>query len=92
MLARPLLRREVSLSGAEELYRLAEDLLSGREYFVPPARVLRLLTTSPCSAYDCEFVALAQVLGARLLTSDKEILRSFPEIAITPRSFVESSR
>jgi len=89
VLARYLRRKELSLAGAEEVYHLAEDLLSGREYFVPPARVLRLLTTSPCSAYDCEFVALAQVLGARLVTSDKEVLRSFPQIAVTPDRFVE---
>lgn len=89
VLARYLRRGELPLPGAEEIYHLAEDLLSGREYLVPAARVLRLLTTSPCSAYDCEFVALAQVLGARLVTSDKEVLRAFPGIAITPDDFVE---
>lgn len=91
VLSRYLRRGELSLAGAEEVYRLAEDLLSGREYFVPAARVLRLLVKSPCSAYDCEFVALAHVLGARLVTSDKEVLRAFPDTAVTPDRFVEAS-
>ena len=89
VLARYLRRGELTLAAAEEVYHLAEDLLSGREYFVPSARVLRLLTTSPCSAYDCEFVALAQILGARLVTSDKEVLRAFPQVAITLDRFTE---
>lgn len=91
VLARYLRNAGLSVDGAEEHYRQAEDLLSGREYFVPPARVLRLLTTSPCSAYDCEFVALAQVLEARLVTSDREVLDAFPDVAVTPERFLELS-
>jgi len=91
VLARWLRTGEVAIAGAEELYHRAEELLSGREYFVPAARVLRLLTVSPCSAYDCEFVALAQVLGTRLVTSDQEVLRAFPDVAIEPERFVEGS-
>jgi len=91
VLSRYLRRQELSLAGAEQLYELAADLLAGREYFVPPSRVLRLLTTSPCSAYDSEFVALAQVLGTRLVTSDKQVLRSFPQVAITPDQFAAGS-
>lgn len=79
----------LSLEGAEEHFRHAEDLLRGREYFVPAARVLRLLSTSPCSACDCEFVALAQVLGSRLVTSDREVLDAFPDVAVTPERFLE---
>jgi len=89
VLAQCLRRRELSLKGAEEVYRLAEELLGGREYFVPAGRVLRLLTISPCSAYDCEFVALAQIVGSRLVTSDRQVLRAFPETALTPHQFVQ---
>jgi predicted nucleic acid-binding protein len=91
VLAHYLRNGSLSLEGAEEHYRHAEDLLSGREYFVPPARVLRLLTTSPCSAYDCEFVALAQVLDSPLVTSDREVLDAFPGVAVTPERFLEGS-
>ena len=41
-----------------------------------------------CSAYDCEFVALAHANGVRLLTVDREILHDFPEVAISLKRFV----
>ena len=59
----------------------AEDLMSGSEYDVDSGTVLRLAQTSGCSAYDCEYVALAKRLGARLVTLDDQILHAFPEVA-----------
>ncbi len=59
----------------------AETLLSENEFEVPSAHIMRLLSASKCSAYDCEFVALAQYLGVQLVTADRQILREFPEIA-----------
>jgi predicted nucleic acid-binding protein len=64
-----------------EIVRSAEELLAGRELAVDSAAVLDLAFASSCSAYDCEFVALAQALGVRLVTSDKQVLRAFPRIA-----------
>jgi len=43
---------------------------------------------SNCPAYDCEFVALAHANGVRLLTVDRQILREFPEVAISLNKFV----
>ena len=59
----------------------AESLLAGREYDVDSLEILRLAQISGCSAYDCEFVALARRMAAKLITSDKQILTTFPEIA-----------
>ncbi|MCI5224783.1 MAG: PIN domain-containing protein [Candidatus Electrothrix sp. AR4] len=59
----------------------AEELLHGNEYQVPSARIMQLVSTSTCSAYDCEFVALAEYLDIPLVTADKKILREFPERA-----------
>lgn len=59
----------------------AEDLMSGAEYDVDSATVLRLAQSSGCSAYDCEYVALARRLGTRLVTSDRQLLRTFPGVA-----------
>jgi predicted nucleic acid-binding protein len=56
----------------------AEGLLSGREYEVESAHVLELVQASDCSAYDCEFVALAIKLRSRLVTADKQVLNAFP--------------
>ena len=43
--------------------RDAESLLATGEYEVPSTAVLRLAAESGCTAYDCEFVHLARVLG-----------------------------
>jgi len=43
--------------------------------------VLDLVASSTCTAYDCEFVALARELAVPLVTTDKQILRDFPAIA-----------
>ena len=59
----------------------AEDLLSENEYEVPSAHVMKMVNSSTCSSYDCEFVALASFLGISLITADKKLLREFPEIA-----------
>jgi predicted nucleic acid-binding protein len=37
---------------------------------------------SDCSAYDCEFAALAMTLGVNLVTMDAKLLRTFPKHAV----------
>lgn len=51
------------------------------------AAIVRLLARSRCSAYDLEFVALAQTLGALLVTHDKQVLAEFPDVAVSPEAF-----
>jgi predicted nucleic acid-binding protein len=65
----------------------AERLLHGNEYVVPADSVLKMASESQCSAYDCEFAALALDLGIKLVTPDKVILSAFPEIAVHIRKF-----
>ena len=48
----------------------------------------REIIATKCSAYDCEFVALAHANGVRLLTIDRQILHEFPEVAISLKRFV----
>ncbi|GJL49294.1 type II toxin-antitoxin system VapC family toxin [Candidatus Nitrospira salsa] len=67
----------------------AEHLMAGREYSVVSHRVMNLAAQSACSAYDCEFVSLAQDLGVTLVTADRQVLRTFPDVAITPENFLE---
>ena len=50
--------------------------------------VLKLVKTSSCSSYDCEFVALAEKFNTMLLTYDRKLLQSFPSIAIKPEDFL----
>jgi predicted nucleic acid-binding protein len=82
------LRRDlISAELALEAFRDAETTVMGREYAVETSRVLTLVQQSSCSAYDCEFVALAQELGIPLVTSDKEVLKNFRDIAVSPTQF-----
>ena len=71
----------LSLDHALRLMDNAEILLQGREYTVSSVRVLSLVAGTRCSAYDGEFVALAQDLGLSLVTADARLLAEFPATA-----------
>jgi antitoxin FitA len=47
------------------------------------AHVLTLACSSGCSAYDCEFVALARHLNTRLVTVDQQLVRRFKSTAVS---------
>jgi predicted nucleic acid-binding protein len=66
----------------------AENLMLENEYEVSSAHILQLVNSSNCSAYDCEFVALANLLNIPLITADKKIIKEFPNIAQTIEGFM----
>jgi len=73
----------LSLEQAYAVQTEAETLLADAEYQIPSLDVMKLVESSDCSAYDCEFVALAKRLNVKLVTADKKILKAFPAIAMT---------
>ncbi|MDH4327238.1 MAG: type II toxin-antitoxin system VapC family toxin [Nitrospira sp.] len=80
-----LVRKDaLALDEALSMVDEAERWLAGREYSVVSRHVLTLAEKSGCSACDCEFVALAQDLAVQLVTTDRQILKAFPTIAISP--------
>jgi len=81
VLAGCLRRGDVSLETALKIADGAEAQLQGREFSVPSDQVLARVAESDCSAYDCEFIVLAEDLGVPLVTSDDKLLRSFPSVA-----------
>ncbi|MBV6418202.1 MAG: hypothetical protein CMLOHMNK_03001 [Steroidobacteraceae bacterium] len=83
VLAGYLRRKTLTFTQACTLQREAEDLLAGAEFEVESSSVLELVRDSDCSAYDCEFVALAMKLGVMLVTLDTRLLRTFPKYAIS---------
>jgi predicted nucleic acid-binding protein len=80
-------QKRLSLDHALRLMDTAEILLQGREYTVSSVRVLSLVAGTRCSAYDGEFVALAQDLGLSLVTSDARLLAEFPATVIAMDMF-----
>lgn len=88
ILAAYMRQRGLGISEAWQAHELAEGLVSAHEYTLGGERVLQLVAASPCSAYDCEYVALAEELQVRLVTSDRQVLRHFPQVAISPKDFV----
>lgn len=65
-----------------------ENMMRGRSIDTDSLNILDLINMSSCSAYDCEFVALAKELEIPLLTFDKKVLKEFPKIAIHPNDFI----
>lgn len=82
ILAGYLRRKGIALEQAVSLQNEAESLLAGCEFEVESRTVLELVRDSDCSAYNCEFVALAMQLDTKLVTMDKKLLRAFPDRAV----------
>jgi predicted nucleic acid-binding protein len=79
----------INLEQAQTIMNSALKLLKGQEYQVPSSEVLRLASESKCSAYDCEFIAVASDLRVPLVTVDKKLLREFPSVAVSLSSFIK---
>ena len=74
---------------AESVLQRATASLLGGERAVSDHAVLTLVARSRCTAYDCEFVALAEALGTVLVTEDHAVLAAFPELC---RSLAQMAR
>ncbi len=82
ILAGYIRRKTLTFEQACSLQDEAESLLAGLEFEIDSRVVLELVRDSNCSAYDCEFIALAMKLNTRLVTEDKKLLRAFPAHAV----------
>ena len=87
VLALYMRKNRIKLDDAQRIMDGAMALLRGREYEVSSSRVLRLAKESNCSAYDCEFIAVANDLKVPLVTVDKQLLKAFPEVAVSLKAF-----
>jgi predicted nucleic acid-binding protein len=82
------LAEDLQLGDAFGVMEDAEALLADQTYRVNSEEVMRTALESGCSAYDCEYVALAQRLGVWLVTYDDEVLDAFPDTALHPSEFL----
>ena len=87
VLAGYIRRHILKLDDTKRIMKSALQTMEGREILPPSDLVLDLVAASDCSAYDCEYVALAKRLEVKLVTSDHKILRNFPETAIDIGAF-----
>jgi predicted nucleic acid-binding protein len=81
-------KKAITIQAAQEIMRKAEATFEHSEFAVSSDAVLRLVARSNCTAYDCEFVALADAEKVQLVTADRQILHEFPEVAISLDKFV----
>lgn len=80
-------RGALDLAAAQELVALTEAMLRESEFAVDSSAVLARAAESGCTAYDCEYVVLAEDLGVPLVTSDKQVLAAFPDRAVAPERY-----
>jgi predicted nucleic acid-binding protein len=88
ILALAIRKRTLTIDAAQDIMRKAEASLDGSEFAVSSDAVLELVTSSTCTAYECEFVALAQAEGVWLVTADRQLMQEFPEVAVSLKTFV----
>ena len=89
-LARLVHTGRIPASYAKRCWLDAVALLAAREHTVDGEAVIDLAVNSGCTAYDCEFVAVANALRVTLVTNDKQVLRAFPAIAVSLSDFVKA--
>jgi len=78
------IRQEIiTFSEAITTMNNAEEFLQNNEFNVSSFPVLNHAHNSKCTAYDCEYVSLAESMKIPLITKDKQVLKKFPTIAIS---------
>lgn len=68
-------KKSLDFNTAYRIQREAEALMADHEYDVDSFEVLTLALDSGCSAYNCEFVAMAKQIGVKLVTEDANLRR-----------------
>jgi len=92
VLAQYIRKNILSLEDSTRIMEEATLLMHGREYETTSLQVLQLVAESICSAYDCEFIALARDLNVPLITLDKQLLNQFPNDTISLDAFIKQTK
>jgi predicted nucleic acid-binding protein len=83
------IRRGMTLVQAKQVMQNAMQTLEKRQVVPSEDEIFDLIANSNCTAYDCEFVALARQLNIHLVTADKQLLREFSDCTISLEEFVK---
>jgi predicted nucleic acid-binding protein len=87
VLATTMRLRGLSLEDALTAFRHATRLVIDAPAPADTGRILTLARRARASAYDCEYVALAEGLDLALVTGDGRLAKLFPEVAVTLSDF-----
>lgn len=83
------IRRGMTLQHAKQIMENALQTLESRQIIPSFERIMDLIAESDCTAYDCEFVALARQLSIQLVTADKQLLNRFSDCAVSLEEFTK---
>ncbi|MDP0497712.1 MAG: type II toxin-antitoxin system VapC family toxin [Verrucomicrobiota bacterium JB024] len=87
VLARYQREHRVEPAACLEIMNAAEEKMHPRQYNILSETVIFLAAQSECSAYECEYVALAKELNVPLVTANERLLAAFPTFAVPLERF-----
>jgi len=76
------------ITDAENLWRESISLFGSSEREVNWIEVLRLACQHDISAYDAQYIVLAQALGIPCITEDQRLCSKFPTTALPMQKFL----
>lgn len=85
-------RGHLTAAKATAAFERADVVIGGLEREPDVRTVFELAERSKCTTYDCEYVALAAALGLVVVTADRALIKAFPDLALSPKAFLQSSR
>jgi predicted nucleic acid-binding protein len=92
VLATSVRTKRLTLPQGLAAWEHAVGLVAESDVALDCAVILRLSVATGASAYDCEYVALAQALGVPLVTADHRLARRFPGVAMPVDDYGRSLR
>jgi len=78
----------ITEASAKQVLAAAEEKMHPRQYNIEAEAVLELAVQTGLSAYQCEYLALARELNAPLVTTQDELVKAAPKIAISLVDYV----
>lgn len=87
VLATAMRVRKLRLTSALAAFTVAERLVTDADIEPSTEECLRLAARGGVSAYDAEFVFVAEQLELVLVTADRRLARAFPHLTLTPEAF-----
>lgn len=91
ILAGYLRSNQLTFDQTLSIIKSLERRLRGKEHRPNSEAVLKLVKRCHCSAYDCEYVALAEELRVPLVSEDQLLLETFPQTTLSIEAFLANA-